>query len=140
MKKSKDRITDLFTSIVKQTESIGATSYQTTVESIYNSLRDNGNSIPTNTIYRYLRDATQDELIKKKTKTVKVYSPINVTFPRKGEIPNFLITNEDGEEIPPEKFKEFQFLAESGEKTLTSFEITEKGNELLKKIKEEENE
>ncbi|MFX0091290.1 MAG: hypothetical protein ACFFBD_05955 [Candidatus Hodarchaeota archaeon] len=137
------RLMEMLQVIRDRQHEIGTVYYQITTENLVEDINKrlqklSINSISERTLYRYLRQAQREGWLRKISQTVKVYAAISLDSPQPGKLPSFFVVDENGEEIPPNKCPK-QSFGEMGEKTLTSYQLTEAGQEILKKYLEQIN-
>ncbi|MFX1255321.1 MAG: hypothetical protein ACFFCZ_27210 [Promethearchaeota archaeon] len=131
----KIRLMEMLQVIKEQQSEVGTSIYQLTVENLVENINNRLQKrsidvISERTLYRYLRQAQREGWLRKISQIVKMYRAISLDPPKIGRLPSFFIVDENGGEIPPDACPQ-QIFGEIGEKTLTSYQLTEMGHKIL---------
>lgn len=118
---------------------VGTTISRVTVERLQEALSQAlGEEVSSRTIYRYLRELQRENLILKVSQAVRVFQAQALASPVSGALPDVLILNAEGREIPPANYPDRVYV-QAGDKSLVLYELTEEGARVLSRGKSHEN-
>jgi predicted transcriptional regulator len=123
-------------SIQHLSKEIGIKTYQIKTDDIVDFFKEKGIEISLPTIYRYVRNLSSEGYIQITSKHVKTFIIGNVRVVDEQMKPNIYVVDSNTNEVPPNELPS-NILMEQGEKKLTFYTLTEKGEKILE---ENENE